>query len=283
MGTAALINIKRRLKSIESTRKITKAMGLVATSKLRKVKKQLKENEELYKEISNIANILINNVSNKEEKKIFTPSNSNAAKVYIVITSDTGLCGGFNSNVINCLKTLVEDKNKTKIILVGSKGLSYLKKTGIEMISNFVDIPEAPTVKEVKVIYDSALTLYSNGEVSEVNLLYTNFGNHNKQEVVVEKLLPITDYEVVDEDIKIEPDIDEAVNIGVNMYLMTKIKRGLLHSKASENSNRITSMDGATKNANDIIKSLNIQYNRARQAMITAEISEIIGGAEAQK
>lgn len=284
MGAAGLIQIKRRMKSIESTRKITKAMNLVATSKLRKTRKEFVGNEDYYnisrKILSNVIASLPDDIENSLLKK--NPKSLDK-KLYIVLTSDTGFCGGFNGNVANALSEIIEDKSKAKVLIAGSKGIQYMKKLGIETFKEYVEIPDIPTIKEVRAIYDDSLYLYKTGEVSEVHIVYTEFKSAIVQKVTVEKILPL-DIEVKEEkNIIIEQDINELLNSSIDSYIKSKIRRAMLSSKVSEQNSRMKAMDSSTQNANDIIKVLAMKYNRIRQGMITQEISEIVGGAEAQK
>lgn len=283
MGSAGLIEIKRRIKSVESTRKITKAMNVVATSKLRKVRKELNSSEEYYNLSEEIVNKLISSLPEDYESSFFNTSSNDLDKLYIVMTSDTGLCGGFNGNVVNTLNEIIDDKGSARIVVVGSKGISYARKYGFDTVKEYVEIPDIPTIKEVRAIYDDAVFMFKHGEVGEVNLVFTEFKSPIKQEVKIEKLFPLEIKSESSEQFLIEPSLEEVLNSSLNIYFKCKIRRAMLHSKVSEQSARMTAMDGATQNANDILHSLNLKYNRIRQGMITQEISEIVGGAEAQK
>lgn len=283
MGAAGLIEIKRRLKSVESTKKITNAMGLVATSKLRKCRKELSINEQ-YLEIAEKTMKSLAKISEEKLTTSYFDGNDGNYKLYIIITSDTGLCAGYNNNVVAFLDSLIKyDKDNCKIISVGGKGISYLRRNGLETIDEYVDIPDIPTIKEVKLVYEKALKLFVSGEVSEVNVVYTEFVSPIKQEVKSEKLLPVERaVGEVGEQI-VEPDLKTVLTDSLDIYLKGKLRALMLSAKCSEQSARMQAMDGATSNANDIIQELNIRYNRIRQSMITQEISEIVGGAEAQK
>lgn len=283
MGAAGLIEIKRRIKSIESTRKITKAMHLVSTSKLRKARKELNGNEEYYNLCKEILDTVISSMPEYYENPFLKKDSKNLDKLYIVMTSDTGLCGGFNGNIANNLNEKIEDKSYAKIMVVGGKGISYMKKYGFQTVQEYIDIPDIPTIKEVRRIYEDALYMFKNGEVSEVNVVYTEFKSPVQQNFKIEKLFPIDVKNVKQEQFLIEPNFEEVLNSSLDSYFKSKLRRAMLHSKVSEQSSRMSSMDGATKNANDILQSLNLKYNRIRQGMITQEISEIVGGAEAQK
>ena len=282
MGAAGLIEIKRRLKSVESTRKITKAMGLVATSKLRKVRNELANNEKYNELCKDIVDVVVSNLPEGYESIYCTEIKGD--KLYIVLTSDTGLCGGYNNNVIAYLKEVLDNESGTeKIVLVGSKGLSYMSKYSLNTFNEYVSIPDIPTISEINKIYNEAIYLYKQGEVSEVNIVYTKFISPMKQEPILIKMLPFEVNSSKKEDYLIEPDFEEVLNNSIDTYLKSQLQNCMLHAKASEQSSRMTAMDGATENASDIINNLNIKYNRIRQSVITQEISEIVGGAEAQK
>ncbi len=282
MGAAGLIEIKRRLKSVESTRKITKAMGLVATSKLRKVRNELANNEKYNELCKDIVDVVVSNLPEGYESIYCTERKGD--KLYIVLTSDTGLCGGYNNNVIAYLKEVLDNESGTeKIVLVGSKGLSYMSKYSLNTFNEYVSIPDIPTISEINKIYNEAIYLYKQGEVSEVNIVYTKFISPMKQEPILIKMLPFEVNSSKKEDYLIEPNFEEVLNNSIDTYLKSQLQNCMLHAKASEQSARMTAMDGATENASDIINNLNIKYNRIRQSVITQEISEIVGGAEAQK
>ena len=281
MGAAGLIEIKRRIKSVESTRKITKAMGLVATSKLRKARKELVVNEQY----NNLCKEVIKEVvsSMPEDFDSIYYKNFNGDKLYIVLTSDTGLCAGYNNNVVVYLNNLIEKSGGAKVILVGSKGISYVSRYGINTYSEYVGLPDMPATKDVNKIYNDAIYLYEKGEVSEVNIVYTEFISPVKQEVKSVKILPIEKESGQSGQYIIEPNEEAVLKNAIDMYLKSQLKTCMLSAKASEHSARMTAMDGATENADDILQNLHIKFNRIRQGIITQEISEIVGGAEAQK
>ena len=281
MGAAGLIEIKRRIKSVESTRKITKALGLVATSKLRKARKELVANEQY----NNLCKEVIKEVvsSMPEDFDSIYYKNFNGDKLYIVLTSDTGLCAGYNNNVVIYLNNLIEKSGGAKVILVGSKGISYVSRYGINTYSEYVGLPDMPATKDVNKIYNDAIYLYEKGEVSEVNIVYTEFISPVKQEVKSIKILPIEKESGNARQYIIEPNEEAVFKNAIDMYLKSQLKTCMLSAKASEHSARMTAMDGATENADDILQNLHIKFNRIRQGIITQEISEIVGGAEAQK
>ena len=281
MGAAGLIEIKRRMKSVESTRKITKAMGLVATSKLRKARKELIANEQY----NNLCKEVISEVvsSMPEDFDSIYYKSFDGDKLYIVLTSDTGLCAGYNNTVAIYLNNLVQKSGGAKVVVVGSKGISYLSRYKISTYAEYVDLPDMPATKDINRIYNDAIYLYEKGDVSEVNIVYTEFISPVKQEVKSVKILPIEKKASREGQYIIEPNEEAVFKNAIDMYLKSQLKTCMLSAKASEHSARMTAMDGATENANDILQSLNIKFNRIRQGIITQEISEIVGGAEAKK
>lgn len=283
MGAAGLLEIKKRIKSVENTKKITNAMGLVATSKLRKSRKELLVNNKFIESTEPIVRNLATTAS-EEGANIYFDGNKSENKLYIVMTSDSGLCGGFNGNVVSYLETLIGNKKSiAKIIVVGSRGIGYVRRAQLDTVGEYVDISDLPTVREAKVIFDKALQMYINGEVSEVNIVYSNFVSPVKQIVKVDRILPIEKLEGKINKCVIEPNLGMVLEDALNIYLKGKIRGILLSSKCSEQSSRMTAMDGATKNANDLLSNLKLKFNRIRQGAITQEISEIVGGAAAQK
>lgn len=165
----------------------------------------------------------------------------------------------------------------------GGRGLSYVRRVGFEPIAEFVDISDLPTIKEAKMIFEKALKLYKDREIGEVNVVYCDFTSPVKQIPTSVKILPISRNNGKSSGCIVEPNIETVLNDSVEIYLKAKIRNILLSSKCSEQSARMTAMDGATSNANDLLESLNLKFNRIRQGMITQEINEIVGGAEAQK
>ena len=282
MGAAGLLDIKKRIKSVENTKKITNAMGLVATSKLRKSRKELLVNNKFIELTEPIVRNLATTAS-EEGANIYFDGNNSENKLYVVMTSDSGLCGGFNANVVSYLDSLIgNNKDTAKIIVVGNKGLSYIKRTKLTTVGEYVDISDLPTVREAKVIFDKALEMYVNGEVSEVNIVYSNFISPVKQVPKVDRILPIEKIEDKVNKSHIEPNLEVVLENALNIYLKGKIRSILISSKCSEQSSRMTAMDGATTNANDLLSDLKLRFNRIRQGAITQEISEIVGGAAAQ-
>lgn len=282
MAGAGLIAIKRRVRSVVNTRKITKAMGLIATAKLRKARVALQSNTKYYSEYEDIITYITKDL---EGDNIYKSGNKSNTKVYIAFTSESGLCGGFNANVIQMLAGEVsKDRENTKVIMVGQKGRSYLKRLKIETLAEYVEIPDIPTIKDAGIIVDKILELYKAGEVGEVHIIYTEFHSTVKQIVGVKRILPLAESnKTSNEYVNFEGSADSVLEKILPNYLSGNVLHLLLNSKASEQGSRMSAMDGATKNADELITNLNLKYNRIRQSAITQEISEIVGGAEAQK
>ncbi|MBZ9633005.1 ATP synthase F1 subunit gamma [Clostridium sp. FP1] len=284
MAGMGLLAIKRRIKSITNTTKITRAMGLVATSKYKKIREKVDTNNNyLYALEETIKQVK----ENYEEDSIYMRGNNNSKKLYVVLTSDTGLCGGFNwsvaNKIIDSLKISKEDYN---IIIVGQKGRIIFKKLNIETVAEYVEISDPPSEKEAATIINHALSMYISGDVGEVYIVYKKLVSALKNEVKIEKLLPLN-FDNKDNSNKAYVDISEINEKTfyeiISLFLGGKMLNSLLHSKASEHRARMESMGSATNNANDILDKLNLSYNRIRQSAITQEIAEIVGGAEAQR
>lgn len=283
MAGAGLIKIKRRIKSVTSTQKITKAMGLVATAKLRKLKVTLFANDKYYDSFKEIVSDAAKSV---EEYNIYINGNKSKKKLYIVLTSDTGLCGGFNANVVNeATAKLSDDLDNSMVITVGHKGRMYFRRKNIEAVSEFVDITDVPTFQEAETIAYKALQMFETGEVGEVYVVYTEFISTITQNVIIEKILPLGIDKNTSSDhfILFEPTIENLINSFAVMEVKLQLLNFMLNAKTSEQGSRMAAMDGATKNADEMLDGLKLKYNRVRQSMITQEISEIVGGAEAQK
>ncbi|ADL52740.1 ATP synthase F1 subunit gamma [Clostridium cellulovorans] len=283
MAGAGLIEIKRRIKSVKNTRKITSSMSLIATSNLKKARVAMINNKSYGEVLDGIMNQIATDV---EESNIYVNGNGGTKTAYIVITSDQGLCGGYNSNVIlTLIDKIKDDKENKKVILVGEKGRGYLRRYKFDTLAEYVDLKSIPTMDEAAVIATKALELYKSNEYGEINIVYTKFVSSVKQAVEVKRLLPfnsVQEKKTNRKQINYELTPIEDLEILINSYMNSQVFTALLNGKTSEQSSRMTAMDSATKNADELIEKLNLKYNRIRQAAITQEISEIVGGASAQ-
>ena len=286
MSETSLVSLKRRIKSIKNTQKITRAMGLVASSKLRKVSSKLLVNNQFYRSFSHTIDQIITYGSHIDNK-YFECSNCKK-KLYIVFSSDLGLCGSFNASVFDKLvKEIGNNKENCQIITIGQKARGMLRKTGLSSVAEFVDISDVPEEEDADVIASKIFEIFDEGEFGEVYCIYTKYFTPVKQEVLLKKLLPIEKEKEPKEAIKttfeFEPEEKEFLTNISHFYIKQCIYNFFLNSRASEQGARMSAMDAANKNGNDIIDKLQLKYNRIRQSAITEAIAEIVGGAEAQK
>ena len=289
-----LKELKNRISSVKSTRKITSAMKMVAASKLRRAQ-DLAESSRVYADsLSFILSSLAGNTKNSSDlPEILTGRENSKISLLIINSSDRGLCGGFNSNLFRNAKNWIseqQEKGKSvKIITVGKKASSFYKKTDLDVIANFDDLNSNDKQLQVsEEIKNKIMELFENNEIDEVSILFNKFVSVITQEPTYQSLIPLNkeeaDEEVTDTSnavFEFEPDKNELLEYLVPRNFLTQIYRSVLESSASEHAARMTSMDNATRNAGDMIDGLTLTYNRTRQAFITKELIEIISGAEA--
>ena len=289
-----LKELKNRISSVKSTRKITSAMKMVAASKLRRAQ-DLAESSRVYADsLSFILSSLAGNTKNSSDlPEILTGRENSKISLLIINSSDRGLCGGFNSNLFRNAKNWIseqQEKGKSvKIITVGKKASSFYRKTDLDVIANFDDLNSNDKQLQVsEEIKNKIMELFENNEIDEVSILFNKFVSVITQEPTYQSLIPLSneeaDEEVIDTSnavFEFEPDKNELLEYLVPRNFLTQIYRSVLESSASEHAARMTSMDNATRNAGDMIDGLTLTYNRTRQAFITKELIEIISGAEA--
>ena len=289
-----LKELKNRISSVKSTRKITSAMKMVAASKLRRAQ-DLAESSRVYADsLSFILSSLAGNTKNSSDlPEILTGRENSKISLLIINSSDRGLCGGFNSNLFRNAKNWIseqQEKGKSvKIVTVGKKASSFYKKTDLDVIANFDDLNSNDKQLQVsEEIKNKIMELFENNEIDEVSILFNKFISVITQEPTYQSLIPLSNHEA-DEEVtntsnavfEFEPDKNELLEYLVPRNFLTQIYRSVLESSASEHAARMTSMDNATRNAGDMIDGLTLTYNRTRQAFITKELIEIISGAEA--
>lgn len=279
---AGILVIKRRIKSVTSTKKITKAMGLIATSKIRKCRKNLESNQGYYNSFESIIKSVAEGIIGKS---VYVNGNGSNKKLYIALTSDSGLCGGFNSAIVSAtIEKIKADRENSLLMSVGQKGRTFFRRLEYDTVAEYVDISDEPKLKEAKTIAEHALDLYKNGEVGEVHVIYTKFISTARQSIVEDMVLPLkVEKKIGGNSGEFEPQANELLEGTAFIHLKAQIFNFLLNSKASEQASRMSSMDSSTKNANDLLDDLKLKYNRIRQSAITSEINEIVSGAEALK
>ncbi len=286
MAGAGMQDIKRRIKSVDSTKQITKAMELVSSAKLRRARQRAEENRPYFEKIEETIQGILPHT--KEVQSPYLDQREIKKTGYIVITGDRGLCGGYNTNAIKKAVTHMNDR-EVSVIGIGQKGVNFFRKKGYDLDGEFVSISEKPMFSDAKSIGKLAMELYENEMIDEVNLVYTEFVSTINHKPRLIKLLPLQEKEVPeefqerDEVMTYEPSPEEVLNYLIPKYVESMIYGALIEASASEQGARRVAMESATDNAEEMIGDLNLKYNRARQASITQEISEIVGGAEAQK
>ena len=282
---ASMKDIKRRRDSIQSTGQITKAMKLVSTVKLQKAKGKA-ESTKPYSDLmyETICNMLAR--SGNINHKYLVPGES-SKKAVITITANRGLAGGYNTNLTKLITESGIPKEDIDIVAIGTKGRDYLARRGYNISEDDSDIINEPLYTDARSICDKLLERFAAGEIGEIYLAYTSFKNTVVHEPKLIKLLPVsvdTDGLSSGEDttpMNYEPAEDEALNLIIPKYVCSLIYGALIEAVASENGARMQAMDNATSNADEMISDLSLTYNRARQASITQELTEIIAGANA--
>lgn len=279
-------DIKRRIRGISNTMQITKAMELVASAKLRKAREKLANGRPYYNTVlTSIKEVL---AASGNIKHPYLDVRDVKKSLYIVVAGDRGLAGGYNSNVIRLVENdIKEKKDKVSLITVGIKGRDYFSRRGYDIEGEFVGIMEEPEFSDAKEIADIVIDLYRNEEIDEVYIAYTEFKSTISQQPKLLKLLPSEDIEAEEKEktsiIEYEPSPEEVLDYLIPKYIESTTYGALIESSSSEQGARMTAMGAATDNAEEMIEELELNYNRARQAAITMEISEIVTGAEALK
>lgn len=278
-------DIKRRIRGISNTKQITKAMELVSSAKMRKARIRLEKSRPYYLTILSSIRNVINHTNVSHPLLCCRPP---AKALYIVITSDRGLAGGYNSNINKLIHSKFKDKkSEISLITIGRKARDFFKTRQYDVVEEFMGISEDPLFSDAREIGNLAINLFKEEKVDEINLVYTKFVTTLTYEPTILKVLPteeiaqgsIVENRVID----FEPSPEEVLDYLIPKYVQSVIYGALIESSASEQSARRVAMDAATENAQEMIDELNMSYNRARQAAITMEISEIVTGADALK
>ena len=281
---ASMRDIKRRKESIQSTGQITKAMKLVSTVKLQRARAGAERSKAYFDSMYSTVNSILSRVGHVEHRYLM-PGKS-PKKAVIVISSNRGLAGGYNSNVVK-LVTRNEEWNKEDIVVyaIGSKGRDTLARSGYEIKETLTEVIEAPAYEDAMLLTRRLLESFEQDEIGEIYLAYTSFKNTVSHVPTLLKLLPV-DFEPEEEStgqamMNFEPEDEEALDMIIPKYITSLIYGAMVEAVASENGARMQAMDNATSNAEEMISDLALKYNRARQSSITQELTEIIAGAEA--
>ncbi len=289
---ASMRDIKRRKSSIQGTQQITKAMKLVSTVKLQRARASAERSKDYFTCMYDTVNSILKRIGNVEHR--YLTAGSCSRKAVIVITSNRGLAGGYNSNVIKLVTRHPEwKKEELDIYCLGNKGREAFVRNGYTVKDCNNDIVESPTYADAAALSGQLLGAFADGEIGEIYLAYTNFKNTVSHIPTLLKLLPVAidqGKEAAAEEasskeagaiMNFEPEDGEALDMLIPKYITSLIYGALRESVASENGARMQAMDNATSNAEEIISDLTLKYNRARQGSITQELTEIIAGAEA--
>jgi F-type H+-transporting ATPase subunit gamma len=289
---AAGKEIRTKIKSVENTKKITKAMEMVAASKMRKAQDRMRHARPYSEKVRNIASNLGH--ANPEYTHSFMKMNESKQVGFIVVTTDKGLCGGLNTNVLRAVTAKLRDLQgqgkQAQMVAIGSKGLGFLNRIGAKVVSQATQLGDTPhldrLIGPVKVLLDQ----YAKGELSAVYICYTKFINTMKQEPMVDQLLPLSAEQMREQtkasgepgwDYIYEPDAQTVIDELLVRYVEALVYQAVAENMASEQSARMVAMKAATDNAGNLIAELKLVYNKTRQAAITKELSEIVSGAAA--
>jgi F-type H+-transporting ATPase subunit gamma len=285
--------IRTKIKSVQNTRKITKAMEMVAASKMRKAQERMRAARPYADKIRNVAAHMAS--ANPEYRHPFLVKRDAVTNAgVIVVTTDKGLCGGLNTNVLRLtvakFKELEAAKVKIQVSAIGNKGFGFMNRLGAKLVSHVIGLGDTPHLEKLIGAVKVQLDAYEKGEVDVVYLAYTKFINTMKQESVVEQLLPLTadkftqsaaEKQAYSWDYIYEPDAQTVVDELLVRYVEALVYQAVAENMASEQSARMVAMKSASDNAKSVIGELQLSYNKARQAAITKELSEIVGGAAA--
>ena len=291
---ASTTALKRRITSVKNTKQITKAMELVAASKMRKAIESAHRGR-AYREYAHGMLTRLNTVTEISAHPLYTKRAVNR-RLYVVVTSNRGLAGAYNANVIRMLTRAVKSDIATgiqsQIIVIGRRGAQFLRRVeGVEIIAAYDDFGDHPTAKDIRPILDTITEKYRSAETDQVRLIYTEHKSNLSQIARSLTMLPASFDEEIEAqsstqslaDVTFEPSVQEVLDNVTERLLEVQIWQALLESIASEQNMRMLSMKNATDNATEIIGDLTLEFNTARQAKITQELAEITGGAEAMK
>lgn len=293
---ASAKEIQSRMKSIQDTMKITSAMYMISSSKLKKARKTLADTEPYFYSLQSAIGRVLRHMEDTEHKYFDERAEiaPEARKIgYIVVSADKGLAGAYNHNVFKIAEDCMENRKNVQLFVLGEVGRQYFFKKDVDVDTNFRFTVQKPTMHRARVISEKMIAMYLEGELDEVHIIYTRMANAATMVAEKKQLLPLKKaafntsvqklVDIHQEEIEMIPSAEEVLNSIVPNYLRGMIYGCLVESYASEHNSRMMAMDAATSSARDMLKDLSIKYNRVRQAAITQEITEVISGAKAQK
>ncbi|MCF7807917.1 MAG: ATP synthase F1 subunit gamma [Candidatus Marinimicrobia bacterium] len=281
---ANLKDIRKRIGTIDSIRQVTRAMKLVAAAKLRRAQGNMEQARPYARRINDVLNHLLPDIDRGTHQLLtMRPAKK---KAFVVLTSDRGLCGSFNTNILKYAQKVIDEagKDQSQLICIGRKGYDYFGKRGYDVVEHYAGFWKDLSFNHAIEMADAVTERYLKGEFDDVRVIYNEFKNVAQQEIVEFHYLPLVLEEEDDATIKdylFEPTKDEVVKSLVPRHLTVQMWRFLLESNAAEQAARMTAMEAATDNAGELIDNLRLEYNKARQSAITTEILEVVSGAEA--
>jgi F-type H+-transporting ATPase subunit gamma len=289
--SGALKEVRNRIKSVQSTQQITKAMKMVSAAKLRRAQDAITQMRPYAQKLQEMLSNIVSN-SDGDVNMALAAERPVENVMIIVVTSDRGLCGGYNSNLIKLAKQVIAEKysaqaakGKVQILPIGKKGYENFTKGGFKVVNQYWDIFTGLSFDKVQAAAKHAMDAFANKEIDAVELIYSEFKNAATQRFVAEQFLPVSKVAKTEgqknADFIFEPGKDVLIAELMPKILNTQLFKATLDANASEHGARMTAMDKASDNANELLKSLKISYNRARQAAITTELTEIVSGAAA--
>jgi F-type H+-transporting ATPase subunit gamma len=285
----SLRDIKRRIKSVKNTQQITKAMKMVSAAKLKRAQDEIIAARPYAEKMLSLISSLAAKTPSESHPLLSAGSGENPKTTVIFIASDRGLCGSFNAVLMRTVERFLrESENGVNLYLIGKRGIEYFKRRDIEVVKSRPYGGARPNYGHAVEIAQEVINSFLRGEVNDVRIIYSEFKSALAQRPVVQRLLPITPEESPEAEefmveMLFEPSKEEVLSSLLPKYVEVQVFRALLESSASEHGARMTAMDSASKNASEMIGGLTLKYNRIRQAVITKELMEIIGGAEALK
>ncbi|MBK5252303.1 MAG: ATP synthase F1 subunit gamma [Peptostreptococcaceae bacterium] len=278
-------DIKRKIKSIKNTQQITQAMELVSTAKLKRSRDRLDKTKPYFDTIRKTIEDIFS--KSKDLEHVYVTERDVKKTLYIVITADRGLCGGYNINAMKMVINLPIDKKEISLLAIGNKAKSFFGNREYEIMESYTGISEKPQYVDAIEIGNKAIELFESGEVDSVKLVYTQFVSTLSQTPKIVQLLPVPkgdEKDDADEEfiyVDYEPSHQVVLDYVIPKFVQSTIYGALVESSASEQGSRRVAMENATDNAEDMLESLTLSFNRARQAAITQEITEIVGATEA--
>jgi len=289
--SGALKEVRNRIKSVQSTQQITKAMKMVSAAKLRRAQDAITQMRPYAQKLQEMLSNIISN-SDGDLKVALATERPVEKVLIIVVTSDRGLCGGYNSNLIKLTRQQIfekypaqHQKGNVTVLPIGKKGYEHFTKNGFKVVDDYWDIFTGLSFDRVQTAAKYAMDAFANAEIDAVELVYSEFKNAGTQAFIAEQFLPVSRVQKkageVNADFIFEPSKEILISELMPKILNTQLFKAVLDGNASEHGARMTAMDKASDNANELLKSLKISYNRARQAAITTELTEIVSGAAA--